>query len=91
MCAADALQEMLLQSEKGIIDLFPAIPDEWQTKKLSFRNFRAEGGVLISAELERGNVTALKLESGRSKEVRIRKTPYLSKMAEERNWKSEEN
>lgn len=91
MCAADALQEMLLQSEKGIIDLFPAIPDEWQTKKLSFRNFRAEGGVLISAELERGNVTALKLESGRSKEVRIRKAPCLSRMAEERNWKSEEN
>lgn len=91
MCAADALQEMLLQSEKGIIDLFPAIPDEWQMKKVSFQNFRAEDGVLISAELERGQVTALKLEGGRAKEVRIRKTPYLSKMAEERNWKAEES
>ena len=89
MCAADALQEMLLQSEKGVIDLFPAIPDDWQTKRVAFRNFRAEGGILISAKLEEGQVTELKLEGGRTKEARIRRTPYLLGMAEKRGWKSE--
>ncbi|MEG0692698.1 MAG: hypothetical protein RR444_06415, partial [Oscillospiraceae bacterium] len=29
MCAADSLQEMLLQTEDSTINLFPAIPEEW--------------------------------------------------------------
>lgn len=60
-CAADALQEMLLQSENGILDLFPAIPDEWRDKKVAFENFRAEKGLLVSAEWESGELTALTL------------------------------
>lgn len=61
-CAADALQEMLLQSENGILALFPAIPDEWKEKKVSFEDFRAEKGLLVSAEWEKGELTALTLK-----------------------------
>lgn len=52
---------MLLQSENGILDLFPAIPDEWRDKKVAFENFRAEKGLLVSAEWESGELTALTL------------------------------
>lgn len=48
-CALDALQEMLLYSENGVIELFPALPSPW--KNASFKTFRAWGGVLVSAEV----------------------------------------
>ena len=40
-CALDALQEMLLYSENGMVCLCPAIPEEWEN--LSF-TLRAQGG-----------------------------------------------
>lgn len=46
---ASGLQEMLLQSQNGIVRVFPAIPDDWR-QEVSFRNLRAEGAFLISAE-----------------------------------------
>ena len=63
MCSADVLQEMLLYSEKGTVELFPALPEGW--KEASFRSFRAEGGLLVSAGLERGAVSWVKLEAER--------------------------
>lgn len=45
----DALQEMLLQEHQGYIHLFPAIPDDWSQKELSFKSLRSYGGLLISA------------------------------------------
>lgn len=90
MCAADALQEMLLQSEKGMLDLFPAIPDEWQEEKVSFRHFRAEGGILVSAVLEKGQVTELTFENNEEKEIRIWDSVYLEKMAEKYKWHKED-
>lgn len=89
MCAADALQEMLLQSEKGVISLFPAVPDEWKEEKVSFRNFRAEGGVVVSATLEHGNVTELTLEGEKREKVRVRMAPHLCRIAGERGWKAD--
>lgn len=89
MCAADALQEMLLQSEKGVVSLFPAIPDEWKEEKVSFRDFRAEGGVLVSATFERGEVTELTLESENMEKVRLRMMPSLKRLAKERAWEIE--
>lgn len=61
MCGADALQEMLLQTENNTLEFFPAIPDEWKEKKLSFHGFRGEKGLLISAEMEGGKVTSFSL------------------------------
>ncbi len=46
---ASGLQEMLLQSQNGVVRVFPATPDEWRSG-VSFRNLRAEGAFLVSAE-----------------------------------------
>lgn len=62
LCAADVLQEMLLQSENGKNYLFPAIPEEWKEHKVSFEDFRAEKGLLISAKAENGRVVAVSLK-----------------------------
>jgi alpha-L-fucosidase 2 len=45
---AAGLQEMLLQSHGGVLRVFPAVPDTW--KLLSFKDLRAEGAFLVSAE-----------------------------------------
>lgn len=60
-CAADALQEMLLQSERNRLVLFPAIPDEWLEGEVSFRGFRGEKGLIVSANMAEGLVTGLAL------------------------------
>ena len=56
MCAADALQEMLVQTEDGYIRLFPAIPEEWRKKEIGFRNLRGENGLRISSVWKNGLV-----------------------------------
>jgi len=53
ICAADAVQEMLLFSYNNIIELFPAVPSEW--KDVSFESFRAEGGLIVSANMQNGH------------------------------------
>jgi alpha-L-fucosidase 2 len=50
--ATAGLQEMLLQSYSGTIRVFPAVPASW--RNTSFRNLRAEGAFLISAEQQGG-------------------------------------
>ena len=50
MYAADALQEMLLQTGEDGMELFPAIPESWKEKEISFHNLRAERGILVSAK-----------------------------------------
>ena len=56
MCAADALQEMLLYTEDGVIEPFPAVPGEWLEKRTAFDRLRGEGGILVSALAERGRL-----------------------------------
>ncbi len=68
---AAGLQEMLLQSYAGFIEIAPAVPKQW--KDLSFKSLRAEGAFLVSAEKrdgwfkevsilsEKGGTTRLKL------------------------------
>ncbi|MCX8065590.1 MAG: glycoside hydrolase N-terminal domain-containing protein [Candidatus Hydrogenedentes bacterium] len=46
--SATAIQEMLLQSHNGLIEVYPAVSPEW--KYIYFKNLRAEGGFLVSAE-----------------------------------------
>ncbi|WP_346238713.1 glycosyl hydrolase family 95 catalytic domain-containing protein [Niabella insulamsoli] len=68
---ASGLQEMLLQSYAGFIEVMPAVPEAWTS--ISFKNLRAEGAFLVSAKKvdnkiihlsvasEMGGVTQLKL------------------------------
>jgi hypothetical protein len=55
--AAAGLQEMLIQSHTGTVEVFPAIPERW--KDVVFHNLRAEGAFLISAERKGGEVVIL--------------------------------
>lgn len=71
----DALQEMLLQDHQGYLDLFPAIPDAWKKQKVSFKNFRSYGGVLVNAELEKGVMKKISLSIPRKMNVKI-KNPF---------------
>jgi hypothetical protein len=54
---AAGIQEMLLQSHAGYIEVFPAIPGQW--KDVSFRKLRAEGAYLVSASKENGMVSSV--------------------------------
>jgi alpha-L-fucosidase 2 len=58
---AQGVHEMLLQSNKGYIEVFPAVPDTWTT--LSFRNLRTEGGFLVSAEKVAGKLARVEIFS----------------------------
>ena len=66
----DAVQEMLLQEHLGYVDLFPAIPEEWE-KKVSFKRLRSYGGVLVSAEYENGKTKKAVFESRRNIKIKI--------------------
>ena len=71
MCAADALQEMLLQTENRSLTLFPAIPDSWKQQEPAFRNFCAEDGVTVSASWKNG-VNSLTVSAHHATQLRIR-------------------
>lgn len=58
---AAGLQEMLLQSYAGFIEIMPAIPAEW--KDASFENLRTEGAFLVSAKKAGGQVDEVKIFS----------------------------
>jgi alpha-L-fucosidase 2 len=55
---AAGLQEMLLQSYAGFIEIMPAIPASW--KDVRFENLRAEGAYLVSAQRAGGKITELR-------------------------------
>lgn len=59
--ATDAIQDMLLYSEHNRIKLFPAVPTDW--KYAEFSDFRAFGGLLISAKMENNKVSYLKIKA----------------------------
>ena len=56
---AAGVQEMLLHSYAGFIEVFPAIPKSWEV--VSFNQLRAEGAFLVSASKEAGQVGAIKI------------------------------
>ena len=58
---AQGVQELLLQTRGGIIEVFPAVPESW--KNVSFRTLRAEGAFLVSAVKENGKVKEIVVKS----------------------------
>jgi len=58
---ASGVQEMLVQSYQGYVQIFPAIPAAWSS--VSFNQLRTEGAFLVSAKKQDGIVKELKVTS----------------------------
>jgi hypothetical protein len=56
---AAGIQEMLLQSYAGFIEIMPAIPEQW--KDVSFTSLRTEGAFLVDAEQYDGRLQYIKI------------------------------
>ncbi len=67
--AAAGIQEMLLQSQRGVIRVFPAIPQSWANA--SFGTLRAEGAFLVSAEKAGGKVQRIEIMSEKGGRCRV--------------------
>lgn len=64
---ANGLNEMLLQSQDGIIHIFPALPSSWQD--IGFVQLRARPGVLVSAMRSEGSTRWVTLLSREAADV----------------------
>jgi alpha-L-fucosidase 2 len=64
-----AVNEMLLQSWGERLRIFPSVPDDW--KDVSFDNLRAQGGVIVSAEMRQGKITSAAITSEKGGDVRV--------------------
>lgn len=70
MAAADALQEMLLKNDHGVIRVFPAVPASWKQAGVRFERLRG-GCVLVSAEYA-GTLRRVVLETERPARIALR-------------------
>jgi alpha-L-fucosidase 2 len=70
---AQGVQELLLQSRKGYIQVFPAVPKSWGN--VSFNDLRTEGAFLISGNKENGVPTKVKVYAEKAGVLRI-KLPF---------------
>jgi alpha-L-fucosidase 2 len=76
---AQGIHEMLIQSFKGYIEIFPAVPANW--KNVSFNTLRTEGAFLVSAKKEDGNIVEVKINSEAGGGMKLKlpfKTFYIS-------------
>lgn len=77
---AAGLQEMLLQSYAGFIEVMPAVPLAW--KNISFQQLRAEGAFLVDAKKEDGQLVELTIVSEKGGNTRL-KLPFPNWFAHE--------
>lgn len=70
---AQGVQEMLLQSHKGFIEIFPAVPQSW--KNIAFSKLRTEGAFLVSAKKQNGILDEVKIFSKQGGSLRL-KLPF---------------
>jgi hypothetical protein len=68
---ASGLQEMLLQSYAGFIEIMPAVPAEWEN--IGFEDLRAQGAFLVSAKRSAGAIEEVKIiaEKGGSTKLKL--------------------
>ncbi|MFI5193751.1 MAG: glycosyl hydrolase family 95 catalytic domain-containing protein [Chitinophagales bacterium] len=72
---ASGLQEMLLQSYAGFIEVMPAVPDSW--RDISFEKLRAEGAFLVSARKSGGQITGIQIRAEKGGITRL-KLPFAA-------------
>ncbi|CDN31667.1 hypothetical protein BN938_1580 [Mucinivorans hirudinis] len=75
MAFASGVQDMLLQSHRGYIEIFPAIPSDWAD--VSFSNLRGQGAFLVTAVQRNGVVDSVEIISEAGGKLRL-KTPIAS-------------
>lgn len=68
--AAQAIHEMLLQSWNGVVRVFPAMPAAWSNA--SFRDLRAEGGLVVSARRVGARTVTVRIRATRAGKVKVR-------------------
>lgn len=66
---AAGVQEMLLQSHGGLIEVFPAVPDAW--RDISFTTLRAMGAFLVSATKADGHVREVEILAEKGGRCRV--------------------
>jgi len=66
---AAGIQEMLLQSQGGVIRIFPAVPASW--RNIGFRGLRAEGAFVVSATLKDGKLATIQIRSEKGGKLRL--------------------
>ena len=64
------IAEMLLQSHAGVINILPALPDEWPAGEVE--GWKARGGYTIDIEWENGKLTELEIDSPLEGSVKLK-------------------
>jgi alpha-L-fucosidase 2 len=83
-----AISEMLLQSHEGVIDLLPALPDEWMDGAI--KGICARGAFQLQFKWEKGKVTRVELLSEQGQPCRIRTGTKLQLTANGRKVKAQQ-
>jgi alpha-L-fucosidase 2 len=90
---AAGVQEMLIQSHTGVIQVFPAIPSVW--KDVSFSTLRTAGAFLVSAEQKDGEVGKVEITSEQGGVCKLKNpfgaSPYKVKYSWNGTLKSEKD
>ncbi|SOD97744.1 glycosyl hydrolase family 95 catalytic domain-containing protein [Spirosoma fluviale] len=76
---AAGIQEMLLQSYAGQIEVFPAVPQKWL--QASFKDLRAEGAFLVSAQKTEGVVSSIEIKAEKGGKTKV-KLPFKTNSIE---------
>lgn len=63
------MTEMLLQSQDGLLNILPAIPDNWSAGEI--RGLKARGGFTVDVTWANGKITLLKIKSDLGGNCRI--------------------
>ena len=75
--AAAGLQEMLLASYAGLIEIMPAVPASWQ--EVSFKGLRAEGAFILSAQRHDGRITQVEIVAEQGGVLKL-KNPFQGRV-----------